>query len=562
LIGGIMALGKLFSAKLMNKMNKYTCGVFCRFKKIWRLAEQFKLIGDIGVLIISILLFFRGVILIMYSLIGVYYDMPYIYKGIIKYSNIIFMIIGYMFIIIAKEVFHRVKASYRLAMFLLCIDVFTTFMNTFTLFELINTGIVIILLYVFRNQFYRKNIPFIKKGYIISGMFTLILVLIYVFAGPDIQYQLINGGSTKRILFTNREFKIYGILTFVVAWFLTGVYNLFKPKFTMKIGLTKEEIDDVYEFLKENNGNTNTHLIFLKDKKLFWYSDKKVLIAYNKIHNSLIALGDPIGDKSLFSDSILEFQRYADLYGLRVAFYRVCWENFPIYHENGFYFFKLGEEAVVDVENFDLKGKKKQNLRTAKNKFEKNNYKFEILHPPISDEIMNKLRIISYEWLGDRSENRFSIGWFDEEYLNRGPIAVIRNEFDSIIAFASLMPSYDNNKSFSIDLMRYSKNSFNGIMEVLFLYIILWSKENGYKYFSLGMAPLANVGMLSRAHKQEKVAKFIYNFGNHWYNFNGLRRFKDKYQPDWEPRYLAFPKAASLPGLMISIIRYIAKPYN
>lgn len=133
------------------------------------------------------------------------------------------------------------------------------------------------------------------------------------------------------------------------------------------------------------------------------------------------------------------------------------------------------------------------------------------------------------------------------------------NDHDKIIAFATIMPVYDE-VSISVDLMRFDHNACpNGTMDALFVNLISWSKQQNYKYFNLGMAPLSNVGLSPFAHEQEKLANFVYKFGNHWYKFSGLRNYKEKFHPDWEPRYLAYPKFISLPTLLIELTILISK---
>ena len=77
----------------------------------------------------------------------------------------------------------------------------------------------------------------------------------------------------------------------------------------------------------------------------------------------------------------------------------------------GFGFFKLGEEAFVDLESFTLSGKKMKGNRAVKNKFERENYVVEILKPPYSSEIMNELEEVSNNWLQGRGEKGFSLGF-------------------------------------------------------------------------------------------------------------------------------------------------------
>ena len=114
-----------------------------------------------------------------------------------------------------------------------------------------------------------------------------------------------------------------------------------------------------------------------------------------------------------------------------------------------------------------------------------------------------------------------------------------------------------NNKTISgIDLMRYDLNkSQNGIMDYLFIKIMSYFKEQGACNFDLGMAPLSNVGRAKHSFMHEKIAYLIYAFTNRFYSFNGLRQYKQKFGPVWEPRYVAYPKNTWLLIDMIGIYR-------
>ena len=58
-------------------------------------------------------------------------------------------------------------------------------------------------------------------------------------------------------------------------------------------------------------------------------------------------------------------------------------------------------------------------------------------------------------------------------------------------AFANMM-TIKNTDILSIDLMRHRNDSINSIMEMLFLSIANWGKDEDYKYFDIGIAPLSN----------------------------------------------------------------------
>ena len=151
-----------------------------------------------------------------------------------------------------------------------------------------------------------------------------------------------------------------------------------------------------------------------------------------------------------------------------------------------------------------------------------------MVEPPFSREFLDSLREISDEWLDGRKEKGFSVGFFDEDYLNKAPIAILRDREGEIKAFANIMYMYDD-ESFSVDLMRFSKNTPRGVMDFMFINLIEYGKEKGYEIFNMGMAPLANV-----------------------YSFKGLRRFKEKFSHNWEYKYIAYRRNTSI---LITVIQ-------
>jgi phosphatidylglycerol lysyltransferase len=90
-------------------------------------------------------------------------------------------------------------------------------------------------------------------------------------------------------------------------------------------------------------------------------------------------------------------------------------------------------------------------------------------------------------------------------------------------------------------------------MEHLFLELIVWAKEQGFRRFDLGMAPLAGLENRKLAPLWSRAGALIFQYGEDFYNFEGLRRFKEKFKPVWEPRYLAAPGGLSLPAVLADV---------
>jgi len=200
-----------------------------------------------------------------------------------------------------------------------------------------------------------------------------------------------------------------------------------------------------------------------------------------------------------------------------------------------------------------------KSVRNAISRVEKEGYSFEIVNPPFSDSFLDELKSISDKWLGNRKELNFTVGKFDKKYLEYSPIAIIKNKEGEIKGFSNLMPMYDNNETLSIDLMRFN-DTCNGIMDFIFVNLFIYAKENGYKKFNMGLAPLSNVGESKHAFLNERIAQQLYTHSKKIYSFEGLKRFKEKYCTLWEPRYFAYRKNSNILGIIISFLLMIYLP--
>ena len=90
-------------------------------------------------------------------------------------------------------------------------------------------------------------------------------------------------------------------------------------------------------------------------------------------------------------------------------------------------------------------------------------------------------------------------------------------------------------------------------MEYLFIEMMLWGHAQGYHWFNLGMAPLSGMESREAAPIWHKLGYWVARHGEHFYNFQGLRRFKQKFDPVWQPKYLACPGGLVLPRVLTDI---------
>jgi phosphatidylglycerol lysyltransferase len=172
------------------------------------------------------------------------------------------------------------------------------------------------------------------------------------------------------------------------------------------------------------------------------------------------------------------------------------------------------------------------------------------------------LRAVSDDWLHAKAsaEKGFSLGFFDESYLVRFPVGVIERH-GRIEAFANIWPG-PGGQEVSIDLMRYHRDAPKGVMEALFVHLMIWGRDRGYGMFGLGMAPLSGFQDSPVASLWNRLGAFVYEHADAVYNFQGLRAYKDKFDPVWEPRYLAYPGGLRLPRIMADVSALVAGGYR
>lgn len=309
------------------------------------------------------------------------------------------------------------------------------------------------------------------------------------------------------------------------------------------------------------------NLALLHDKHLMVHPEQDAFLMYQVSGRSWVAMGDPIVATRDDAQQSIErayelawsFRELSDEHGGWTVFYQVTPEFLPLYVDLGLALLKLGEEARVRLPEFSLEGSHRAEFRTARRRAEREGISFEVLLPPLDAAVLHELSVISQQWLSAKSasEKRFSVGFFSPQYLTQFPTAVVRAQ-GCIVAFANLWPTA-NREELSVDLMRYSPTAApRGVMDYLFVEVMLWGKAQGYRWFNLGMAPLSGLEQHPLAPAWHRMGNFVFDVGGHFYNFEGLRRYKEKFSPVWEPRYLAAPGGLALPRVLLDVTSLIA----
>jgi phosphatidylglycerol lysyltransferase len=269
-------------------------------------------------------------------------------------------------------------------------------------------------------------------------------------------------------------------------------------------------------------------------------------------------MGDPIGPPAVRESLAWTFLENCDGMAVAPVFYQVNPENLPLYVDLGLDLSKLGEEARVPLDSFCLEGPARADLRHEHRRALRDGAQFEIVMRRNLAPIIAELRAVSDVWLAARNtaEKRFSLGFFDERYLAHFDCAVVR-KLGAIVAFANIWRA-GSGTEMSIDLLRYTDNAPKSVIDFLLIETMLWGKEQACKWFSLGMAPLSGLEQHALAPAWHKVGRMVQRYGEMFYPFEGLRKYKEKFLPVWRPRYLAAPGGLAMAGALLDVTALIS----
>lgn len=283
--------------------------------------------------------------------------------------------------------------------------------------------------------------------------------------------------------------------------------------------------------------NAAAGLVRLGDKKLLFSDCGQAFIMYACRGRSMVALFDPVGPHHVWQALAVKFRAEAERLMLRPVFYQVSSDFLPVAVEIGMQPYKIGEEAVIDLCAFSLAGGDWVKLRRSINRAERDGLSFEMLTPEAVPAVMGELARVSDQWLSTQNakEKGFSLGTFRNDYVASTPVAVIRVD-GHIVAFANILTT-ENGHAF-IDLMRSLPGVHRGAMDLLFVRVMEALKQAGYSKLNLGMAPLSGLSIHPRAPLWNRIGHQIFENGERFYNFKGVKTFKSKFDPEWQPRYL------------------------
>lgn len=477
----------------------------------------------------------------------------------IEISHFLASVVGMGLLILGRGLMRRLDAAYYLSLLLLVFGILFSLAKGFDYEEAVILGVMLIVFLPCRKKFYRKASLFTER---FTPGWTILIILIVscsVWLGLFVYEHVIYSNELWWHFAFNADAPRFLRATSgaVILLLLFGIIKLLVPgsQTTPEIA---SDISEEIERILQTCPHSYANLVWLEDKSLLLNDQRNAFLMYAVQGRSRITMGDPVGPTSEWEELVWSFRELCHLQSSWPVFYQVNKADLEIYLDLGMSFLKLGEEARVPLDSFQLEGPERKDLRYAVNKLKREKCQFSMLRPPEVHNVLDELKTVSDAWLSERNtrEKGFSMGWFKPEYITRFPIAVIRQE-GRLIAFANVWRTAGK-EEVSVDLMRHLPSAPNGVMDCLFTELMLWARQEGYAWFNLGMAPFSGMENKTLSPLWSKTGAFMFHYGEHFYNFQGLRRYKEKFLPVWEPKYLACPGGFMLPMILTNLSSLIS----
>jgi len=478
---------------------------------------------------------------------------------VLELSHLLGSAVGVALLVLANGLYRRLDAAWYLTMWLLCAGVLLSLLKGFDFEEAIILGAVAVMLVSARGRF-RRRTSLIEQRFSASWVVAVLLVLgaatwLVFFAYRHVPYSNQLWWQFAFEAPAPRSLRALLLAAMIAASY--ALWRLLRPSKPLIMPPSQGDLERAAAVI-ESAHDPAVNLALLGDKNLLFNADRTAFIMYQASGSSWVSMGDPVGPSALYEPLVWSFIENCDGMAMSPVFYQVTPDNLPLYIDLGLSLGKLGEEARVPLDAFSLEGAARADLRHSHRRALRDGAQFEVIPRGSVGTVMAELRAVSNAWLAAKNtaEKRFSLGFFDERYLANFDCAVVRRD-GAIVAFANIWRA-GADSALSVDLMRYSEAAPKGVIDFLLAECMLWGRAQHYQWFGLGMAPLSGLEEHALAPTWHKLGRMVQRYGETFYPFEGLRKYKEKFLPVWRPRYLAAPGGLGMAGALLDVTALIS----
>ncbi len=341
----------------------------------------------------------------------------------------------------------------------------------------------------------------------------------------------------------------------LIVFSLIALFSTTQPETELPDEKTLGRVKDILK----NTPRASSLLALLGDKAILFNKREDTFLMYAIEGKCWVTLGDPVGAEKEREDLALRFKEICRKKKAWALFYLVHPEHFNFYLDMGLTVLKVAEAARVDLAQFNPETLPSTELRgTYQHYKSKEEFSFEVLEPPYEPSLIGQLRTVSENWLTLRKtrEKGFSTGFFNPAYLQQFPLALVREE-GRITGFACLRMAPAAGEA-ALDLLRSDSEDRALLEDYLTMEAMVWSKQKGMKWFHLGHASLPNQAQGALAPFESWIPGLLSPHSKADQALEARRR-RDRYNPEWMPRYLAAPSEVPLSLVFANIHALISR---
>ncbi|AZM52847.1 hypothetical protein DMA15_09745 [Streptomyces sp. WAC 01529] len=322
-----------------------------------------------------------------------------------------------------------------------------------------------------------------------------------------------------------------------------------------------EEDEERLRALLDRHGERDSlgYFSLRREKSVVWSPTGKAAVAYRVVSGVSLASGDPIGDPEAWPGAIEPWLAEAREHGWLPAVMGASEEAGTIYARHGLDALELGDEAIVEIDEFTLEGRAMRTVRQAYNRVKRAGYTVRVRrHEEIPAEEMAELLRRADDWRDGATERGFSmaLGRLGDPADGRCVMLECTDGEGRLRALLSFVPW--GPRGLSLDLMRRDRDSENGLMEFMVIELLQRAPEIKITQVSLNFAVFRSVferGSRLGAGPVLRLWRSLLGFFSRWWQIESLYRANAKYRPIWEPRFLLFEKSGDLPRIAVAAAR-------
>lgn len=296
-----------------------------------------------------------------------------------------------------------------------------------------------------------------------------------------------------------------------------------------------------------------------RDKSVVFSPDGQACVTYRTEGSVSVASADPIGRPASWQSAIQVWLEQCRRHGLYPAVLSSSEHGSHEYVEAGLKAFALGDEAIIDVETFSLRGRSMRPVRQAVTRLRRAGYTTQVRrHGELSADELRRIEVLAQEWRGEETERGFSMALnrLGDPADARCVIITAHDAQGRVRGFLSFVPW--GVRGASLDLMRRDRDAENGLNEFLVSELIEAAPVHGIRRISLNFAVFREVFSSADQVGAGPITRLndaALSFASRFFQLETLYRSNDKYKPTWVPRLLCYDPALTVPraGLAMGI---------